>query len=113
MEIKGKIKHVSEVVEGEGKNGAWAKRTIVITEDVAEHPNELVLSMFKSGEHIDYAKDKFSYAIGDLVSIEYNTRANEYQGKWYGDNSIWKIEKVSGEAVAQTQKQEPSDDLPF
>ena len=107
MEIKGKIKHVSEVQEGEGKNGAWAKRIIVITEDVEQYPNEMVLSMFKSGEHIDYAKDKFNYAIGDMVSVEYNTRANEYNGNWYGDNSIWKIQKVG------TTSSPEINDVPF
>lgn len=114
MELKGKIKHISEVQEGEGKNGAWAKRTIVITEDVSEHPNELVLSMFKNGEHIDYVKDKFNYAIGDMVRVEYNTRANEHKGKWYGDNSIWKIEKVdSANQSNEYPKDDETDDLPF
>lgn len=110
MEITGKITWISEVQEGEGKSGAWAKRTIVLTENVAEHPNKLVLSMFKSGEHVDYAKDKFNYTLEDLVRVEYNTRANEHNGKWYGDNSIWKIEKVGNEAPAQ---EDDNQDLPF
>ena len=110
MEIKGKIKHVSEVQEGTTEKGAWAKRTIVITEDIGQYPNELVLTLFKNGDNVDYAKDKFTYKVDDLVNVEYNTRANEHKGKWYGDNSIWKIEKAAtNEAPAVEEK----DDLPF
>ena len=112
MEIKGKIKFVSEPQEGETEKGKWAKRTIVIVEDVAEHPNEIVLSLFKNGENVQYATDKFTYAIGDMVKVEYNTRANEYKGKWYGDNSIWRIEKAEGN-TEQVVAQEQTDDLPF
>lgn len=110
MEITGKIKHVSDVQEGTTDKGAWAKRTIVITENAGQYPNELVLSLFKNGENVDYAKDKFTYKVDDLVKVEYNTRANEYKGKWYGDNSIWKIEKA-GESAPVVE--ESMDDLPF
>lgn len=110
MEITGRIKHVSEVQEGTTDKGAWAKRTIVITENVGQYPNELVLTLFKNGDNVDYAKDKFTYKVDDLVKIEYNTRANEHKGKWYGDNSIWKIEKA-GETARVVE--ESKDDLPF
>jgi hypothetical protein len=113
MEIKGKIKFVSDPQEGETEKGKWAKRTIVIVEDVAEHPNEIVLSLFKNGENIQYATDKFTYQIGDIVRVEYNTRANEYKGKWYGDNSIWRIEKAEAPNVEMREAQEQTDDLPF
>ena len=114
MEITGTIKAITEVQEGTSEKGSWAKRTIVVTESGAEHPNELALSMFKNGEHIDYVKDKFTYKVGDLVTVEYNTRANEYKGKWYGDNSIWQIAKVVEGAKNESPKEnESSDDLPF
>ena len=76
------------------------------------------MNLFKSGEHIEYATTKFNYVVGDTVEIEYTVRANEWQGQWYGDNSIWRIEKV-GITETNTQEQKPigegvePDDLPF
>lgn len=105
MKTTGNITVITEVQEGTSEKGDWAKRTIVVKENVGDYPNEIVLSLFKNGEHVDYVKDKFNLKEGDLVDVEYNTRANEYKGKWYGDNSIWKITKVEGE--------DNSQDLPF
>ena len=45
-----------------------------------------------------------------MVEITYSVRANEYNGKWYGDNSIWKIEKA-GETAPVVE--ESKDDLPW
>lgn len=115
MNIKGVIKAVSNVQEGESAKGKWAKRTVVVTDNAQPYANDFVFSLFKSGEHIDYAKDKFTYEVGDSVDIEYNSRANEYQGKWYGDLSIWKIQKTEGNNTpipAAIQEDEESD-LPF
>jgi len=116
MKVTGTITAVSNVQEGESAKGAWAKRTVVVKDNAEPYPNEFVFSLFKSGEHIDYAKDKFNYLVGDKVEVEYNSRANEYQGKWYGDLSIWKIVKLGSEitpmpeAIAQDESEE---DLPF
>lgn len=116
MKVKGTITAVSNVQEGESAKGAWAKRTVVVKDNAEPYPNEFVFSLFKSGEHIDYAKDKFNYLLGDSVEVEYNSRANEYKGKWYGDLSIWKIEKT-GEAnntpPIVTEDEEGGDLLPF
>ena len=116
MKVKGIITAVSKVQEGESAKGKWAKRTVVVKDNAEPYPNEFVFSLFKNGEHIEYAKDKFNYLIGDSVEIEYNSRANEYQGKWYGDLSIWRIEKTgtsNNTPPAVTIDAEGSDDLPF
>lgn len=106
--IKGTIKTITEVVEGTSEKGAWGKRTIVVSEGTEQYANEIVLSLFKNGDHVQYVKEKFSYKVGDSVAIEYSIRANEYKGKWYGDNSIFKIDKAEG--VTATEE---DSSLPF
>lgn len=115
MEIKGKIESVSEAQTGTTKDGVeWAKRTLVLNDGVGEYPNKFVMTLFKKGEHIDYALDKFTHKVGDEVSIEYSARANEYKERWYGDNSIFRIDKVGVEAEPSNQKPEDSNNnLPF
>jgi hypothetical protein len=114
MKINGTITAISEVQEGESTKGAWAKRTVVVKDDSQPYANEFVFSLFKSGEHIDYAKDKFNHKVGDSVEVEYNSRANEYKGKWYGDNRIWKIQSNgASNPIPEAIASDEGDDLPF
>jgi len=108
LKTTGKITNILEPQLGEGSNGAWAKRVFVLIEEGEMYPNVFVFSLFKSGEHLGYATDKFTYVVGDLVEVEYNVRANEYQGKWYGDNSVWKITKVGS---TENESQQIPDNL--
>ena len=101
--IKGTIKTITEVVEGESEKGAWATRSIIVTEDT-EHPNEIVLKLFKNGENVQYAKDKFTLQVGDSVDVEYTIRAKEYKGKWFGENNIWTIKKAEGNDSADVNE---------
>lgn len=115
MELKGKIIEVTEPQTGTTDKGDWAKRTIVVSDELAQHPNKFVLNLFKNGEHIEYATTKFSHSVGDMVEITYSVRANEYNGKWYGDNSIFKINKVEStpENAGIENIPDSEDDLPF
>jgi hypothetical protein len=113
LKVTGFIKKVLEPQTGEGANGAWAKRTFVVTQGEGDYPNEFVFSLFKSGEHIEYATNKFTYAEGDKVEVEYNVRANEYNDKWYGDNSVWKVNKLEGATSEPAQVEDVEQGLPF
>ena len=121
MELTGKIESVSEAVTGVTKDGDnWAKRTIVVNDGIGQYPNRFVMNLFKKGEYVDYATEKFTYAVGDNVKIEYSVRANEYKDSWYGDNSIFRIEMAIGSSntpPAQPPHIDSDDgdenDLPF
>ena len=113
MNIQGKIEAITEAETGTTKDGTeWAKRTIVVTDGIGDYPNRLVMNLFKKGEYLKFATTDFNYAVGDNVTIEYSTRANEYKDKWYGDNSIFKIEK-SGAINESPKVDEESSPLPF
>jgi len=112
MEITGKIEVITEAQVGATADGSeWAKRTIVVSDEVGQYPNKLVMTLFKKGEYLKCATTDFNFAIGDNVKIEYSVRANEYKEKWYGDNSIFRIEKVDGAGVTESVTTE--SDLPF
>jgi single-strand DNA-binding protein len=91
------------------------KRTFVV-EEVADKE-------WKSGMVIDVTKDKTSllddYAVWDIVKVYVNTRANQYNQRWYTSLSAWKIEKLSwgtsshSAPKTQTQYNEVDDELPF
>ena len=51
------------------------------------------------------------YGQGQEVTVSFNVRGREYNGKWYNTLDAW---KVQGEAAAPSQQPiEEQDDLPF
>ena len=116
---KGVLTWKSEVETGTSKNGnPWAKQTIVVSRDRVNAPyDKVALSVF--GARVN---DTERCNIGDKVEITYSVSAREYNGRWYNDISLYKIE-LQAKAPAQVsyppnatneQSLEPQPgDLPF
>ena len=91
MNITGKITWVGPVASGTSKAGkAWNKFNAVITEQEGEYPKSLCFEVFN---------DKISVALGEVCTIHFETRANEYQGKYYTNITGWKKEGAQQMAV--------------
>jgi hypothetical protein len=86
MQIKGIITHVGAVVTGTGAKGEWNKFQAVITEQGPQYPKSLVFDVFN---------DKVSVTLGEECTIHFETKANEYNGKWYNNCNAWKKESGS------------------
>ncbi len=112
MIFKGIIKNISEVKTGKTKNGEdYAVRNFLIEEQKDQYPESIYGQVFKKGEYAKYLTDNFSLKVGDIVEVEYNLKAEEYNGKYYQKIGIWKITK---DDVQQTVNQDDdSQDLPF
>ena len=109
MQYEGVITHIGDVEEiGENKT---AKKTIVLEENTDRE--------YKGGLAFDLWGEKVSlidgYNVGDVITVHLNTRAREYNGRWYNSISWWKIEgNASSESAAPAPaKEEWDDDLPF
>ncbi len=109
MEFEGKISHILEV-ETIGEN-ATPKQTVVLEEVTdREYPASLT---------VDFRRDKVellaNVSVGDVIKVWLNTRAREYNGRWYNSISAWRMDIVSqasaGDAPATVD--EVDDDLPF
>lgn len=119
MQFKGVIRKIGETITGETKKGEpWSKTPILVEEISTQYPNSLVFDAFN--KNID------NLAEGMVVEIDYNGKANEYNGKMYNSLLIWKIEAVgamnTNSAVKLKQEIAPipenddlpvNDDLPF
>ena len=91
MEITGKITWVGPVASGVSKAGKdWNKFNAVITEQEGEYPQSLCFEVFN---------DKISIALGDVCTIHFQVKANEYQGKYYTNITGWKKEGAQQMAV--------------
>ncbi len=82
MEITGKITWVGPVASGVSKAGKdWNKFQAVITEQEGEYPQSLCFEVFN---------DKISIALGEVCTLHFQVKANEYQGKYYTNITGWK-----------------------
>jgi hypothetical protein len=98
---KGTIAFLSEVQSGMSKSGnPWYRQTIVV--DVAGYNGSFrKVALQASGNMVG---DLENAAVGDKVEITYQVTAREYEGKWYNNVDLFKVEFLD---AAQPQMQQP------
>jgi len=103
----------------------FTKRQFVVTTDDDKYPQDIALEV---------AKDKCAlldaYRVGDPITVDFNLRGNEYNGKYYVQLAAWKLDRQDGgrerqapppaqprpqQKQAQTQAEDcqEDDDIPF
>ena len=94
MIIKGKIIVVVPKRSGFSQGKEWVNQSFVL-ETVGEYPERVVFEVF-GADKINAA----NISVGDEVSIDFNFKAHEYNGRWFNSVSAWKVEN-------ETKKQNP------
>lgn len=86
---KGTIAYMSEVQSGMSQNGnPWYRQTIVV--DVAGFNGSYrKVALQASGNLVQDLEDA---TIGDKVEISYQVTAREWNGKWYNNVDLYKVE---------------------
>ena len=113
MKFSGKVTAMTEPLIGEGKKGTWESVTIVVTETEGEYPQSIAVECFNKESELD------KICIGATCDVLFNVEANEYKGKIYGKNKLWKFDNVEiPQREEQQQEQQPvkseiDDDCPF
>ena len=120
IEISGKVFALLPEQSGTGKNGVWVRQDFVIeTQD--QFPKKVCFSAWS-----DKAVLVKALSIGQNVKVSFNPESREFNGKWYTDLRIWKLD-ILGQAGNPEQapplpnddyfnaasSNEPADDLPF
>ena len=86
---------------------------VIVTEDVDKYPQSIAIECFNKQAEFE------KICIGATCDVLFNVEANEYKGKIYGKNKLWKFENVE---VPQREEQQQApqpvtsdkeDDLPF
>jgi hypothetical protein len=96
LELSGKVIQILSEQSGTGKNGQWSKQDFII-ETEEQYPRKVCFSAW--GEKVAMIK---SLKTGALVKVSFNVDSREFNGKWYTDLRLWKIETAesAGNAVA-------------
>lgn len=126
LELSGKVISLLPEQTGSGKNGTWSKIDFVIeTED--QYPKKVCFSSW--GDKVAQVK---GLQPGQKVKVSFNVESREFNGKWYTDLRIWKLEtnsqnsaqgegsdfevypiSANDEYLSAAKDSNPSDDLPF
>ena len=102
LTMKGAIKLINPVKVISDK---FSVREFVIT-TADKYPQEVIFQTVN--DKMDIITP---YGQGQEVTVSFNVRGREYNGKWYNTLDAW---KVQGEAAAPSQQPiEETDDLPF
>lgn len=113
MEIKGQVEHITEV-QTVGKNNVQ-KQTLIVKETThgsdEDYKNNSVAVDFM-GEKVEKLQGLEEW---DIVTVFYNIKTNEYNGRRYNRVNAWNIE-VAKPDTAEWKFGETEDDwnsLPF
>jgi len=107
MELTGKVKLLFDTQEFAS---GFKKREFVVTTQ-EQYPQDVKFEAIK--ERIDILD---SFAVGDEITVHFNIRGNEYQGKYYVNLQAWRIEKGAGAqqaAPAPTAQAAPPQAAPM
>jgi hypothetical protein len=110
-EFTGEVLNVIEK-SGTKKDGtafnAWA---IVVKEQDGSYPDSLLADFFGD-------KTVTKPNVGDIVVVHFHQRVSEYNGKFYGQNNLWKVEILRAGGVTtrettpeQTEAIAPQDEI--
>ena len=75
------------------------KREFVITNKDDQYPQDIKFECTK--DKVKTVADKLT--VGDEVSVAYNIRGNEYNGKYYVNLVAWGVKILSSSKVAQSE----------
>ncbi len=122
-ELNGKIKLINDT---QSFPSGFTKREFVVTSGDDKYPQDIKFEIVK-----DKCSVLDSFSTGQNVSVSFDVRGNEYNGKYYVNLNCWKIQAADGAGGntpaaaaspfdAGTPSQEPSiedlnsqDDIPF
>lgn len=116
MKIKGRVAHVGVITTGVSQRtgNKWKSQEVVIEyfdNDNARYPDSVNVRIF--GERVDTLK----LQVNDEVEASIGLNAREYDGRFYNEARVYRIERVGGSlpqpaAPAQAGGEEPAHDVP-
>jgi hypothetical protein len=85
-ELTGKVLQVLPEQTGTGRNGQWSRQDFIV-ETQEQYPKKVCFSAW--GDKVSQLK---SFKADDTVKVSFNIESREFNGRWYTDLRVWKIE---------------------
>ena len=119
MQLTATLQQLLPIQTGTGKNGTWKKQDIIVQTD-EKFPKKVCLSIW--GDKIDEKQ----LIINSILQFDFDIESREFNGKWYTDLRVWKVEVLNHKAeqsnvptmppitpFVDDDVDEELDDLPF
>ena len=103
LELEGRIAQKMNVQSGTTARGAWSKQEFILEYQEGNFPTKVVMHVW--GE--DKVRELEKYQVNDKVKVSFNLGSREYNGRWYTDVRVWRIEPAQTGAPAQPSYQAP------
>ena len=107
MEITGKVIRLGNLMEGQCARGPWRKQELIIqTEE--QYPRTVCLLCWG-----DQAAEAQNLQPEQNIKAQFRLESREFNGKWYTDATVWRLETVQAQpAAAPQQPQQPMHQTP-
>lgn len=99
-ELTGRLLSKLPEQSGTGRNGQWSRQDFIV-ETQEQFPRKVCFSAW--GEKAVQLK---AFKPEDMVKVYFNIESREYNGRWYTDLRVWKME-ATGQAEARTEDAYP------
>ena len=99
LEIDGRIARKLNVQSGTSARGAWEKQEFVLEIQEGSFPSQVCMNVWGA----DKVRELEKYQVGDRVKVAFNLSSREYNGRWYTDVRVWRIEPVSDDGASAQQ----------
>ena len=126
LELEGRIAQKMNVQSGTSARGARSKQEFIFEYQEGSFPAKVVMHVWGD----DKVRELDKYQVNDKVKVSFNLGSREYNGRWYTDVRVWRIEPAQAGAPAQPSYAAPmppaapmpsaddmsepaDDDLPF
>ena len=120
LELEGRIARKMNVQSGTSARGAWSKQEFIFEYQEGNFPSQVCMHVWGD----DKVKELDKYQVGDKVKVSFNLGSREFNGRWYTDVRVWRIEPVMAAQAAPKMPEPPmptdvdlpefsASDLPF
>lgn len=103
-ELTGKVKLI---LEAKTFNSGFTKREMVVTVEDGRYEQEILL---------EFVQDKVALldalSLGDQVTVTFDIRGREYNGRYFNNLQGWKVESQGGGASHPSGDEEPPFPMP-
>lgn len=103
MELRGKIKLIMD--EQRFDSGFFKREFVVTTQE--QYPQDLKFELLKERTEMLNGKN-----VGDELTVHFDVRGSEWQGRYYVNLVAWKLESVAAGANPAVDGPPKAEDLP-
>ena len=103
LELEGRIAQKMNLQSGTTARGAWSKQEFIFEYQEGNYPTKVVMHVWGD----DKVKELEKYQVNDKVKVSFNLSSREYNGRWYTDVRVWRIEPAQAGTPVQSSYQAP------